>query len=714
VPETTRSAPPAAAPPYPPAQRGHPCGREHEEAIRSLVDLIPDGVVVHQNGWVVYANAAMRSLVRWSDEETLDQDVFDFIHPDQHPMLAERFSKIKEVGVPQEPVELTVCRADGSVVRVESVSILILWEGAQAILGILHDLTHETARRNAEQRFAAVVSALEEGVVVVDTTGLVESVNAAAERVFGHSAEHLIGTAARDLPLLSHDGTPLGDLSPIVVAHQTGVPQPDRGVVVDRPDGSRVWLTAHSRPLMSSGPPCPAVLSFTDVSDRRAAAMELRHAATHDSLTGLPNRALLIEAIEDARDAMLPTDMLALLYVDIDDLKALNDSGGHALGDEALRTVSKRLIAQVRDIDIVARIGGDEFVVLAAVSDTDDADALATRLLSGLTRPTTGMLRGHPIQACVGIVTATGDDPRTATDLLRDADAAVYQAKSYGRNRTAIFDAEIRAAVLRRLQLEGDLRAALTGSGLWVAYQAQVDLATGMWVGAEALSRWNHPVQGLVNPLEFIGIAEQSDLIHSLGQRTLATACRDAITLRSASSSDLTMSVNVSVRQLDDTDFVGHVEEVLSVSGLPAPALCLEVTESSLALDEIHAGRSLHPLRDLGIRIAIDDFGTGYSSLARLRTLPVDELKIDRSFVTPLTNDRRSRDVVAGIITLAHALDMRVVAEGVETSGHVNTLAELGCDVAQGYHFGRPVRVADFAIPSGPDPSWQLDPRPRS
>lgn len=671
--------------------------QEITERDRRLVDLIPEGVVVHQNGWLVYANRAARRLIGWGPEDVRGQNVYSFVHPDQHAELAERLSELTHLGVPSSPVELVLRRVDGETVAVESISILALWEGTPAVLAIMRDLSAETARRAAEQRFAAVVSALEEGVVVVDSAGIVESVNPAGERVFGHPAAHLIGLNAGDLPLLDPDGEPMGEHNPLVVTHLSGVPQPDRPVVVDRPDGSRAWLMAHCRPLPNAHPPYAAVMSFTDVSDRRAAAIELRHAATHDALTGLPNRALLIEAIETARAGMAPSDMMAILFVDVDDLKALNDSGGHALGDEALRTVAKRLTAQVREIDLVARIGGDEFVVLASVSDADDADALATRLLSGLTRPTTGMLRGHPLQACLGIVTATGDDTRSAADLLRDADAAVYQAKSSGRNRTAVFDADLRAAVLRRVQLEGDLRAALTGSGLWVAYQAQVDLATGVWVGAEALSRWTHPAQGMVNPLEFIAIAEQSDLIHALGQRTLATACRDTSTLRSSGWTDLTMSVNVSVRQLDDADFAGHVQEVLSFSGLPAASLCLEVTESSLALDEMHAGRSLQPLRELGIRIAIDDFGTGYSSLARLRTLPVDELKIDRSFVTPLTNDRRSRDVVAGIITLAHALDMRVVAEGVETAAHGEILAGLGCDVAQGYFYSRPVRFTEFS-----------------
>jgi diguanylate cyclase (GGDEF)-like protein len=390
--------------------------------------------------------------------------------------------------------------------------------------------------------------------------------------------------------------------------------------------------------------------------------------------------------------------MLAVLYVDLDNFKVLNDTAGHALGDEALQLVAKRLAGQVRGSDVVARIGGDEFVVLASVAGADDAQALAARVLAGLTRPVSGRLRGHQLRASIGIVTVVPADPRTPLELLRDADAAMNQAKSSGRNRTAVFDAELRADVMRRIQLESGLRDALAGSGLWVAYQPLVDLATGRWVGAEALSRWTHPTLGPVTPIEFIAVAEQSDLIHALGQRTLATACRDAVTLRSAGGPDLSISVNVSVRQLDDPTLVGDVEDILAMSGLPAEALCLEVTESSLALDEVRAGQSLHPLRDLGVRVAIDDFGTGYSSLARLRTLPVDELKIDRSFVTTLPTDRQARHVVSGIITLAHALDMRVVAEGVETAEHAAILAGMDCDIAQGYHFGRPVRISDFDV----------------
>jgi diguanylate cyclase (GGDEF)-like protein/PAS domain S-box-containing protein len=778
---------------------------------RLLVELIPDGVVVHQDGRIVYANRSAVRLVAGTLEDLLGQEIFSFIHPDSRADLLQRLATLVEPGMPSLPAETILQRLDGGTTVVESVSVRTAWEGRPAMQAILRDLTEhkaaqaalryqaalvehvsdaiiatdaegrvtswnpaaeviftftagdvlgqkitdvlgaaldprmlaaseraqvevhrsegvvlavrataapladgagyvllcsdETAWREAERRFTAVVSALEEGIVAVDATGTVRSVNPAAERLLGRPRAGLVGSPADALPLLDQDGAELAERNPLGVTHRTGVPQQGQMIVVDRPDGSRVWLTAHSRPLpASTGLPCSAVVSFSDITERRAAADQLQYAATHDSLTGLPNRALLLEKIADVRcRARDDGRMLAVLFVDLDRFKAINDSAGHAVGDEALRLVAKRLSAKVRDRDVVARIGGDEFVVLAEVTDSDDAQVLAARVLAGLTRPVAGRLGGHQLQASIGIVTAATDDERGPADLVRDADAAMYQAKTSGRNRVAVFDAALRTDALRKLQLDNDLRGALRGSGLWVAYQPLVELATGRWVGAEALSRWNHPTLGPINPLEFVTIAEQSDLIHDLGQRTLATACRDTVALRSTGAPDFSISVNLSVRQLDDAALTQRVQDVLDASGLPGSALCLEVTESSLAFDETHAARTLDPLRDLGIRLAIDDFGTGYSSLARLRTLPVDELKIDRSFITMLTLDQQARQVVAGIITLAHALDMRVVAEGVETAQHAQILTDLNCDLAQGYHYSRPVPLSDFGGP--PDPA---------
>jgi diguanylate cyclase (GGDEF)-like protein/PAS domain S-box-containing protein len=533
----------------------------------------------------------------------------------------------------------------------------------------------------------------------VDASGCVTSANPAAQRLLGIAEADLVGSPADSLPLLDESGEPLAERNPLMITHLMGVPRQERNIVVQRPDGTRVWLTAHSRPLSSISLPCSAVVSFSDVTERRAAAEKLRHAATHDPLTGLPNRTLLLKELAGARRS---GRMVAVLFVDLDNFKVINDSAGHDLGDEALRVAARRLTSQVGPRDVVARLGGDEFVVMAAITASAQAQDLAHRLRDALAAPMTERLRGHHLRASIGIVTAVAQDERGSSDLLRDADAAMYQAKASGRDRAATFDGTLRASMLRRVRLDNDLRDALhANTGLWVAYQPLVELATGRWAGAEALSRWTHPAFGAVNPLEFVAIAEQSDLIYGLGQRTLRVACEDAARVRQWQSPDFSISVNLSVRQLDDRSLALLVQEVLDVTALPASALCLEVTESTLATDETLAGRTLDALRELGVRMAIDDFGTGYSSLARLRTLPVDELKIDRSFITPLATDKQARHVVVGILALAHGLDMRVVAEGVETAEHAEILRDLGCDLAQGYHYSRPVPLADFAFPPG-------------
>jgi diguanylate cyclase (GGDEF)-like protein len=406
---------------------------------------------------------------------------------------------------------------------------------------------------------------------------------------------------------------------------------------------------------------------------------------------------MLLDQIADARlRAAVVGALVAVLFVDLDGFKLINDTVGHSAGDEALRLVATRLKGGVREGDVVGRIGGDEFVVLAVLRDLDNAHQLAERLLNGLILPAGGALREQVLHASVGIVTAGPDDPRAPADLLRDADSAMYQAKSGGGHRAAVYDANLRAGLLRRLQLGSDLRGALAGDELRVAYQSLVDLQTGAWIGAEALSRWNHPELGVIPPLEFVEIAEQNRLIHALGQRSLELACRDATAIRSCGRPDFAISVNVSMRQLENVSLAGLVAETLRVSGLPPHALCLELTESVMA-DDARTGPALEGLRELGVQMSIDDFGTGYSSLARLRNLPVDELKIDRMFITNLPTDDAARHLVRGIVGLAHSLGLRVVAEGVETEAHAQILAELRCDRAQGYHYGRPMPLAELA-----------------
>jgi len=783
---------------------------ELADRYRLLLELIPDGVVVHQEGRVVFSNRAAIRLVGLTDEsQVLGRLIGEFVRPECREALTDRLRALVDPGVPSPPAEMHLCDVDGGAVPIESTSALTTWEGHPAYQVLMRDLTvnklaeraltaqaalvehvadaiigtdldgvvtswnpaaesvfgwtraetvgeplvsllgrrldppalastgpveaevvgsdgrllsiratatlmstgqgyvllctDETGRRQAEHRFRAVVSGLDEAVIVAGPDGLVDAANPAAEQLLEMAAGDLIGYRAGELPLRDRKGELLGAANPLATTLATGRATRPHLLRVHRTSGAVRWVTARSRPLDSPTPPCATVLTLSDVTERHEAAARVEHAATHDPLTGLPNRERLHRRIADLGDASRRHgERLVVLLVDLDGFKIINESAGHEVGDEALLTVGQRLRDRVRREDVVARPGGDEFVVLATVPDDDDGMRLAQDLLAELGRPLTGVLSGHHLRASAGLVVVGPDDARTAVELLRDADAAMHEAKAAGGGRVAAFDARLRADMLRRIRLGRDLREALAGgAGLWMAYQPLVDARTRRTAGAEALARWDHPELGAVPPMEFVAIAEQSGSVHPLGRFVLRRACADVASRIAQAPAGLRLSVNLSPRQLDEPGLAGLVAQALEETGTAPEALCLEVTESVVAIDDAAALRTLHELRAMGVSLAIDDFGTGYSSLARLRTLPVDELKIDRSFVTTLPDDAEARVIVGGVIQLAHTLDMRVVAEGVETARHADILAEMGCDLLQGYHFSRPVPI-DQLFPHPP------------
>jgi diguanylate cyclase (GGDEF)-like protein len=382
-----------------------------------------------------------------------------------------------------------------------------------------------------------------------------------------------------------------------------------------------------------------------------------------------------------------------VLFIDLDKFKVINDSLGHSAGDEVLRVVGTRLSRGTRRGDVVGRLGGDEFTVIAyGVADRDEATAIADHVRAELNRPITVEGRQLHVDASVGIVLAEPGDPRDGSDLLRDADLAMYQAKTRGRGRIAFFDVELRERIQRRLQLEQDLRMAPLGDELWLAYQPIVDLRTNRRVAVEGLLRWTHPRYGLIFPGEFITLAEESDLINIVGAHMLYTAAREI----STQAPELELTVNLSARQLDDPWLVSSVRNAVHKTGLPPGSLCLEITESALMQDPALAARTLAALRELGVRLAIDDFGTGHSSLAQLLTLPLDTLKIDRSFTAGLGRSEEAEAIVTSVIAMAHAVDLTVIAEGVEQVEQLEILRALGCDQAQGYYLGRPVPLSQL------------------
>ena len=480
------------------------------------------------------------------------------------------------------------------------------------------------------------------------------------------------------------------------------------GMVCVLDDSPRSWSPDEVTTLTEYGNLAGTELQLRQLlSDREVREQRLRHESVHDPLTGLPNRTLFMRRLSDAthRARRGNDGVFAVLFLDVDGFKLVNDSMGHHVGDEMLVSIARRLEGCVRGGDIVARLGGDEFaILLERIIDVRDAAMVAERVQEALQIP---LLIGgyeHATSASIGVALSTGASEQPEY-VLRSADIAMYRAKNSGRGRYEMFDRAMHAEALTRLQVETDLRHAFDRNEFFLHYQPIVSLATGRITGAEALIRWRHFERGIVSPATFVPVAEDTGLIVPMGRWVLREACRQAREWLSAND-QFSMSVNLSVREFAQKDLVKTVAATLEETGLPARALRIEITESAIIGQKHPAIETVEQLRALGVAIHLDDFGTGYSALSYLHRLPLDAVKVDRAFIASIDQEERPLHVVRAIISLAHAIGLEVVAEGVANSRQLELLREMKCDLAQGFHFSRPCNSDEMNLLLGNGTGW--------
>jgi diguanylate cyclase (GGDEF)-like protein/PAS domain S-box-containing protein len=558
-----------------------------------------------------------------------------------------------------------------------------------------------TALRRDRERLTAVIDSLDRGLIVLDRNLHVEFANPEAARILGVTPEQLRTWSVDDLLRCADGDSSLASIFEALAA-DVGQGPVDRKVCDDgrlrSGDGRTVPVSASVIPVRHDGAVHGAVVVLGDISERQHLEMmrrlaDLRRQATTDDLTGLPNRRAFYAHV--GAQLAAGGHFRALLLLDLDRFKEVNDSLGHHVGDQLLVQVGTRLAARLRDGDMLARLGGDEFAVLLTdVTRTEATDA-AVKLRAALSEPFTleGIALRTDVSIGISLAPEHGDE---LTVLLRRADIALYKAKS-SHNGHHVYAGSDDTAGEARLRLLAELRTALTENQFCLHYQPKLGLADNDVHGVEALVRWDHPERGLLYPDGFLSLVEEAGLMRALTQIVLEQALDQAAAWR-AQGRSLSVAVNLSASSLVDTDLPEQVSALLAARRLPADALQLEITEEFLMADRDRASSILRRLRDTGVQIAVDDFGTGYSSLAYLRELPIDELKLDRSFVFPMADDARAAALVFSTIGLAHSLGLRMVAEGVENEAALTELGRHGCDLAQGYFLSRPVPAAELEL----------------
>jgi len=662
-------------------------GSEVDTLSSVLFDLVPCPVWIHDADSLelLYLNSVGRRRLGVRAEDGTNSILSLLPDWGELPPLPLRFA---------ESTSRCLHTLHGELIDVELTVRPISVAGRSAWLVVANDLVDRgqaaEAVAEAEARYQSIFHNAVEGIFQTTPDGRYLDANPALARIYGYATTEELIFGITDISRQLYADPARRDAFVRLIQQHDAVEGFESEII--RKDGTRVWISECVRGVRDGD---GALLYYEgtviDITQRKVAEEQLRHDASHDKLTGLPNRAYFMRRTEEALQESATGHPCAVLFIDFDRFKLINDSLGHLAGDQFLVAAARRLASAVRPGDLVARLGGDEFAILlpgvrSLATATDVADRVQTQLQKEYE------LGGRRLLVTASVGIAVGDSSYTrAEELLRDADVAMYRAKEQGCARRELFDAGMRESALEQLQIETDLRFAVERNQLVLHYQPLVELGTGRTIAFEALLRWNHPVRGLIYPSDFIPVAEETGIILEIGAWVIEAACRQARQWQEQAGSTPPISVNISSRQLIQPEFADWVGLTLEAAGLSGESLKFEITETVLMENSDGVSRMLDSLRARGISICLDDFGTGFSSLSYLQRFPIDQLKIDRTFIARIGSGDTNGAILKAIVDLAHTLGMEAVAEGVETREQADELRRLGCLLAQGHYFFPPL-----------------------
>jgi diguanylate cyclase (GGDEF)-like protein/PAS domain S-box-containing protein len=677
--------------------------QESEAKFRTLAETASDAIItIDDRGIISFVNAGTEKIFGYPAETMIGESLTMLI-PERlravHDASLRRYLSSGERNVPWKAVELPGLHRDGHEVELELSFAEYDKDGQRFFTSVIRDITErkhsQEALKESESRFRDLFENANDLIYTHDLCGKFTSLNRAGERITGYSRDEALNMQISEVVAPEY----LEYAERMTVRKLEGELPTSYELEIIAKGGRRVMLELSTRLIYQNDKPVGVQGIGRDITSRRVAEEQLLHNALHDSLTDLPNRTEFMRHLQCAVDQAKanPEFKFAVLFLDLDRFKVINDSLGHVVGDKLLVGIAKRLKSCVRPRDIVARFGGDEFTVLLnKIEDSSDATMVADRLQEKLTQPFKFGNYEVFSSASIGIIVSDEID-RGAEDFLRDADTAMYRAKEAGKARCEVFDREMHAANINLLQIETDLRRALNRDEFEVFYQPIINMETGHCREFEALIRWKHPAHGYVSPKEIISVAEESGLIIPIGHWILEQACKQTRLWQKnlPGLENLSISVNLSAKQLMHPTLLGQLEDTLQTTGLKSRFLKLEVTESTVIERSETALAVLSEIKALGISLSMDDFGTGYASLSYLHQFPFERLKIDRSFVDRMDHDPKSEAIVRTILLLGKNLNMEVVAEGIETNRQLELLRVLGCNLGQGFLFSRPIHASE-------------------